>query len=108
MQLGTQAFTQAQQQISSNVGKYFDIVQWRYYFNVSNSYVFNKLRLLLFPFLNKTWSRIIESSEAQIAGFAPPRSDLNAPDLYIPVMSFVTYIIMVGVASGLSSNDKSK
>lgn len=34
--------------------------------------------------------------------YAAPRSDLNSPDLYIPVMSFVSYIIIVGFRSGLS------
>jgi protein transport protein YIF1 len=39
----------------------------------------------------------------KIAGFAPPRSDLNAPDLYIPTMSFVTYVILVGIATGINA-----
>lgn len=30
----------------------------------------------------------------------PPREDLNAPDLYIPVMAFITYMLLVGVALG--------
>jgi protein transport protein YIF1 len=53
MQLGTQAFAQAQQQVNQNMGQWINIQQLRYYFNVSNSYVFNKLRLLLFPFRHK-------------------------------------------------------
>ncbi|KAI8893652.1 YIF1-domain-containing protein, partial [Globomyces pollinis-pini] len=103
MQLGSQAFSQAQQNINKNFGRYFDLIQWRYYFDVSNSYVLNKIRLLLFPFFNKFWVRTVQQSEDQSIGHAPPRSDLNAPDLYIPVMSFVTYVIMVGVAKGLDS-----
>jgi hypothetical protein len=107
MQLGSQAFSQAQQQIQSNVGRYFDIHQWRYYFNVSNSYVFSKLRLILFPFLHKSWSRTFEHGEDSVS-YAPPRSDLNAPDLYIPVMSFVTYIILVGISTGLNAKTSEK
>ncbi|KAJ3343972.1 hypothetical protein HDU91_000313 [Kappamyces sp. JEL0680] len=97
MQLGTQALSQAQQHLSSNVGRYFNITQWRYYFNVSNSYVLNKLQLLLFPFLHKS------DDQGQVGSYSPPRSDLNAPDLYIPTMSFVTYVIIVGIASGLTT-----
>lgn len=40
---------------------------------------------------------------SQVGAFAPPRSDLNAPDLYIPVMSFITYVIITGIVAGLDS-----
>jgi hypothetical protein len=102
MQLGTQALNDAQERISSNVNQYFHIQQWRFYFNVSNSYVFNKIRLMMFPFLQKSWSRIYDQNgNTTESGFAAPRYDLNSPDLYIPVMSFVTYVIMVGFFDGL-------
>ena len=29
-----------------------------------------------------------------------PRYEINAPDLYIPVMAFVTYILLAGVILG--------
>jgi len=29
-----------------------------------------------------------------------PRTDINVPDLYIPVMAFVTYILLAGVVLG--------
>lgn len=31
----------------------------------------------------------------------PPTHDLNAPDLYIPSMAFVTYILLSGYVYGL-------
>ena len=31
-----------------------------------------------------------------------PRQDINAPDLYIPTMAFVTYVLMCGIVKGLS------
>uniref|UniRef100_A0ACB8G790 Uncharacterized protein n=1 Tax=Sphaerodactylus townsendi TaxID=933632 RepID=A0ACB8G790_9SAUR len=31
----------------------------------------------------------------------PPRQDVNAPDLYIPSMAFITYILLAGMALGL-------
>jgi hypothetical protein len=55
--------------------------------------VFNKLRLIACPFLHKgSWARIPE----QVAGgltFKPPRNDINAPDLYIPLMGFWSYVL---------------
>ena len=71
-------------------------------FNVSNSYVLNKLRLVLFPWRHvrrtpvdrtdvaqRPWSRLIKRSETsgQAEGYKPPREDINSPDLYIPSAS---------------------
>lgn len=39
-------------------------------------------------------------STGQIEGYKPPRDDINSPDLYIPVMALVTYILLAGVVSG--------
>ena len=44
----------------------------------------NKLRLLLFPWRHKPWSRRVRRSENGQAEWQAPRDDLNAPDLYIP------------------------
>ena len=33
--------------------------------------------------------------------YAPPILDPNAPDLYIPLMSFVSYLIITGLGLGL-------
>ena len=30
----------------------------------------------------------------------PPKSDPNSPDLYIPLMAFLTYVLMAGVTVG--------
>jgi hypothetical protein len=40
----------------------------------------------------------------QIEGFKPPAQDINAPDLYIPSMAIVTYILLVGVSYGLRNS----
>jgi hypothetical protein len=32
--------------------------------------------------------------------FCPPRDDVNAPDLYVPLMAFVTYILAVAFIMG--------
>ena len=56
----------------------------KHHFNVSNSYVIRKLRLVVFPWRHKPWTRKLRRSETGISEFQPPRDDLNAPDLYIP------------------------
>ena len=70
----------------------------RYYFYVSNDYVYNKLRLVLFPFRHRDWARIVTVDHEGRAAYRPPQDDLNAPDLYIPLMAFVTWIILSSVA----------
>ncbi|KAI8822564.1 YIF1-domain-containing protein [Fimicolochytrium jonesii] len=106
MQIGGKAFEQAQQNLNKNINRWINIPHLKYYFNVSNSYVLNKIRLLLFPFRHPhmSWARLVLRSEqsGQMEGYKPPREDLNAPDLYIPVMTFVTYIILVGIKLGLA------
>lgn len=114
-------------------------------FNVSNSYVLHKMRVILFPWRHRPWSRahrapgsggvavggvtpsgaanagaagggaaewqgssprragpVPGAAAAMVEGYAPPREDVNAPDLYIPVMSFVTYVLLISVALGFS------
>lgn len=35
--------------------------------------------------------------------YAPPTRDINAPDLYLPLMGFLTYILIVGYSKGTSN-----
>ena len=47
----------------------------------------------------------------QVAGgmkFKPPISDINAPDLYIPLMGFLTYCVLCCLADVLSVPSKFK
>lgn len=82
-----------------------------YYFKISNSYVINKLILILFPFRNKNWVRATAPNVPTAGGtpgtvttFLPPINDINAPDLYIPFMSFVTYILLWSVFQGVNGD----
>eukprot|EP01129_Flabellula_baltica_P002573 TRINITY_DN12385_c0_g1_i1.p1 TRINITY_DN12385_c0_g1~~TRINITY_DN12385_c0_g1_i1.p1 ORF type:complete len:260 (+),score=34.70 TRINITY_DN12385_c0_g1_i1:33-812(+) len=68
----------------------------RPYFHVDNSYVTKKLSILLMPFMNKNWNRSLD----QNSGYALPTMDVNAPDLYVPTMSFVSYVLLVAIALG--------
>jgi hypothetical protein len=62
---------------------------------------------LLFPFTGKRWSRVAASEASNGGGlrhpgmqWAPPVQDENAPDLYIPLMAFVTYVLVCGLLKG--------
>lgn len=64
--------------------------------------------LVLFPWRHKPWSRQqrpsttgSQESNTYSYHFLPPRDDLNSPDLYIPVMAFVTYILLSTLLAGL-------
>ena len=52
--------------------------------------------LLLFPFSHSDWSVKYAQDEP-----VQPKFDVNAPDLYIPTMAYVTYILLVGYVLGL-------
>jgi hypothetical protein len=82
------------QQVEQNVSRL------KYYFNVNNSYVLNKLKLLAFPWLHKHWQRRQAGDGSGPGQYLPPREDVNAPDLYIPSMAFVTFILTAGLFYG--------
>ncbi|KAJ1974378.1 Transport protein yif1 [Dimargaris verticillata] len=88
--------------VEKNINQYINVSMLRHYFNVSNSYVLKKIQLLLFPFGRKHWARLVQRSEhtGHTTGYKPPREDLNSPDLYIPVMALITYVLLVGIVSG--------
>ena len=93
------------------MNRYVSIPALKHYFNVSTPYVLRKILLVLFPWRHKPWSREQRpSSTAQDPSapntaysyyFLPPRDDLNSPDMYIPVMAFVTYILLSTLLAGL-------
>jgi len=105
---------------SQTIGKYipgflYFWMQLKHHFNVDNVYVRKKLKLLLFP-RQKDWTRkVMGGPRPQTIGGGPPQlhddstagkqplppsQDVNAPDLYIPLMSFVTFVLMVGLLKG--------
>ena len=52
--------------------------------------------LLLFPFSHTDWSIKYSQDEP-----VQPKYDTNAPDLYIPSMAYLTYVLLVGYVLGL-------
>lgn len=105
VQLGQNAVQAGSKYLEQNYSRFVDIPKLKHYFNVSNSYVLNKIALLLFPFRHKLWSRQIKrlDQSSQVDGFCPPREDVNAPDLYIPVTALATYILVIGFKAGRES-----
>eukprot|EP00470_Lotharella_oceanica_P012371 CAMPEP_0170194248 /NCGR_PEP_ID=MMETSP0040_2-20121228/58805_1 /TAXON_ID=641309 /ORGANISM="Lotharella oceanica, Strain CCMP622" /LENGTH=301 /DNA_ID=CAMNT_0010443123 /DNA_START=11 /DNA_END=917 /DNA_ORIENTATION=- len=94
-----------------------DISSLKVYFAVDNAYVLHKIRLILCPFRHANWRRshdqpgpglggvggVQQSVPSDHALYKPPSSDVNAPDLYIPTMGFITYILLLAYALGLDN-----
>lgn len=119
-QFAKSSFGSSNQYIQQNFGSFIPgTLDLNYYFKVSNSYVMKKIGLILFPYRNKNWSRLTASDPAISLGstgiaspvgvatpgnisFAPPAYDVNAPDLYIPLMAFITYILLWSLFQGIN------
>lgn len=106
-QVGQNAFSAGSHFVGQNFQKYVQADDIKYYFKVSNSYVLNKLLLIIFPFKNKNWLRSYRSADPNGAQdpntelYAYPLDDKNAVDLYIPLMGSVTYILTLALLAGL-------
>lgn len=87
--------------------RYVNVSALKHYFNVSNGYVVNKLFLVLFPWRHKPWVRKQSvGPNGQEGWFLPPRDDLNSPDMYIPLMALVTYILLSTSIAGIRGQFK--
>ncbi|RMZ78473.1 hypothetical protein DV737_g3897, partial [Chaetothyriales sp. CBS 132003] len=113
-QVGKTAMMAGQHYVEQNVNRYISVSALKHYFNVSNSYVVRKLLLVLFPWRHKPWTRSqsrMTTSSTNASGqisqeqysfnYLPPRDDLNSPDMYIPIMAFITYILLSTVLAGM-------
>ncbi|KAL8687342.1 MAG: hypothetical protein Q9218_006457 [Villophora microphyllina] len=105
-QVGKTALNAGQEIFEQNVNRYVSIPALKHYFNVSTPYVLRKLLLVLFPWRHRPWSREQRPSTSSSSPdanyyFLPPRDDINSPDMYIPVMAFVTYILLSTLLAGL-------
>ncbi|XP_033928037.1 protein YIF1B [Melopsittacus undulatus] len=95
---GSSLASQGRDIVDRNLDRFIPVGRLKYYFAVDTVYVGKKLGLLLFPFLHQDW-QVRYQQDAPVA----PRFDVNAPDLYIPVMAFITYILVAGLALGTQS-----
>ncbi|EGN97141.1 hypothetical protein SERLA73DRAFT_183760 [Serpula lacrymans var. lacrymans S7.3] len=101
MQLGHSAVAAGQEYVQKNFGGMVPFTMLKHHFNVSNSYVIRKLQLVIFPWRHKPWPRKIRRAENGHSEWQPPREDINSPDLYIPLMALVTYILVAALQTGL-------
>ena len=87
------------------VNRFVNVTALKHYFNVSNSYVINKLFLVLFPWRHKPWSRKHAGGpNGQDGWYLPPRDDINSPDMYIPGLSTFYAMVLVSIANAVSSH----
>lgn len=90
------------QYVEGTLARIINLRALRRYFAVSTDYVANKLKLILLPYTHRgSWQRSVLQTPTGDE-YPPPRADINAPDLYIPVMGFVTYIVLCAVVAGLA------
>lgn len=94
-QYGQQLADQGRVHMEQKLESWFAISKLKYYFAVDNIYVGKKLGLLVFPYAQNDWSVPYDQAEP-----VAPRDAVNAPDLYIPLMGFVTYILVAGLMLG--------
>ncbi|XP_067630545.1 protein YIF1B-B-like isoform X2 [Eurosta solidaginis] len=96
MQYGQRLADQGKQIVENQFEKWVPVAKLKYYFAVDNRYVINKLRLLFFPFMHRDWSLKYDQENP-----VQPRYDINAPDLYIPTMAYITYVVVAGLMLGM-------
>ena len=67
------------------------------YFQVDNMYVYQKIKLIFLPFLYKDTDSLgsDHNNESNI-----PKSKINYPDLYIPLMTFISFLLVTGLDLG--------
>lgn len=103
--------------LNSGLGGWLRGSRFRYYFQISQSYIGKKIGKILFPFIHSGWVRqpLDEVDEGLVAAsggasptatWKPPSQDINAPDLYIGVMSFLTFVVTMGMALGIADQSE--
>uniref|UniRef100_A0A8C6HXM8 Protein YIF1 n=1 Tax=Mus spicilegus TaxID=10103 RepID=A0A8C6HXM8_MUSSI len=95
MVYGSSLAAQGKELVDKNIDRFIPVSKLKYYFAVDTVYVGKKLGLLVFPYLHQDWE-VQYQQDTPVA----PRFDINAPDLYIPAMAFITYILVAGLALG--------
>ncbi|XP_065391556.1 protein YIF1B isoform X2 [Macaca fascicularis] len=95
MAYGSSLAAQGKELVDKNIDRFIPVTKLKYYFAVDTMYVGRKLGLLFFPYLHQDWE-VQYQQDTPVA----PRFDVNAPDLYIPAMAFITYVLVAGLALG--------
>merc|ERR1712226_721016 len=98
MQYGTNLADSGRAVLNERVERFLSVTKLKHYFAVDTNYVLKKLKILTLPFLHKEW-QVSFNQDDPVA----PQFDVNVPDLYIPSMAFVTYILLAGVCLGIKN-----
>merc|ERR1719253_853869 len=95
-----QVANQVGNQVNSALLRWFPAVMMglREYFNVDHRYVAMKLAFIVGPV------KALKSSEYNFNDQGDGARPLHVPDLYIPLMSYITYVIMLGIKLGLEGD----
>ncbi|KAM9326463.1 protein YIF1B [Gastrophryne carolinensis] len=99
MAYGSSLASQGKEMVDKNIDRIIPVGKLKYYFAVDTVYVGKKIGLLFFPYMHRDWE-VRYQQDTPVA----PRFDVNAPDLYIPAMAFITYILVAGLALGTQNN----
>lgn len=89
IEIGKEAFKRGSEYVNKGMDK-ISFKHLRGYFNIDDTYILRKLSLILFPFNNAEW--IVDGDS---------ENSLSRPELYIPTMSLVSYILLRALHSGL-------
>ena len=74
----------------------------RYYFDVDNRYVLEKMGIILAPLLWRgEWGKHKNEHGDSHMGFLEPKLEVHAPDLYIPLMAFISYVLISCLNKGI-------
>ncbi|KAG1838736.1 YIF1-domain-containing protein [Suillus subalutaceus] len=95
MHLGQTAVAVGHDYVHKNFASIISVNVLKHHFNVSNSYVMYKLRLLIFPWHHKPWTQKVRRTEAGHTEWQPPCDDINSTDLYIPHAATRTLVIIL-------------
>ncbi|XP_078287123.1 protein YIF1B isoform X2 [Rhinoraja longicauda] len=98
MAYGSSLASQGKNIVDKNIDRFIPVSRLKYYFAVDTIYVGKKLGLVVFPYMHQNWE-VQYQQDTPVA----PRVEVNAPDLYIPAMAFITYLLVAGFALGTQS-----
>lgn len=99
LQYGGSLLSSSSATVHKKISRWCSLDSLKSYFAVSNGYVLVKLGILFNPFRSKLSFRrkTARSFEGGPAEYQPPRNDSASPDLYIPLMALLTYVLLVGL-----------
>lgn len=64
------------------------------YFSINNRYLFRKIKQIFLPFLYKE-PELTDEEDFEDNQFSIAKSRIEYPDLYLPLVSFMTYVLMI-------------